>query len=492
MTAAGRVGLALLVVALFGLGWTGRVALRAWHDHEPTALPAVSTAPPPAGIASAWIEDPPRSRQRFELARAQAEKIDPSSAPRLVEWLEPTGSTSFYRFGAPTTLLATDERGGAPFRIEYSLDEKLTEIIFEILRRGRVSRGEVIVLDPRSGRLLAYVSTNPEALPPEGAYPAASIVKILTAATLLEQAPDEAAASCVYRGNKYRLNHRRLARPSSGRETTLERALATSNNQCFSQWAVHVLGEEKMHETFERFGWLSSPAAGHEAGQVESVSSKLQLGRLGSGLDGILVNPLHVATLGSILTDGRWIEPWWVDRIVDAHGRSLEGPQRRPTRRVISREVADRLRGMLVGTTKMGTAKSAFRTRRGRPLIPGIDVAGKTGNLTAGEPFGRYEWFLGLAPAEDPTIAVVVLQVQSNLWWSRSTDLAARILREVFCEANRCRETLANRWTGDLGEWAAPLLISELEEDVALTHPDAGAHSTSSNAASNAARPNPL
>ena len=118
---------------------------------------------------------------------------------------------------------------------------------------------------------------------------------------------------------------------------------------------------------------------------------------------------------------------------------------------------------MLVETTAAGTAKAAFHTRRGRPLIPGIDIAGKTGNLTAGEPFGRYEWFLGLAPAEDPTIAVVVLQVQSNLWWSRSSELAAQVLRTVFCDSKGCTSQLGDRWTGDLREWTAPLLISELE-----------------------------
>jgi len=202
---------------------------------------------------------------------------------------------------------------------------------------------------------------------------------------------------------------------------------------------------------------------------------------------------LHVATLASVLTDGRWIEPWWVDRIVDAQGRSVDAPDRRPTRRVISPEVADRLRSMLVSTTKSGTAKSAFRTRRGVPLIPGVDVAGKTGNLTAGEPFGRYEWFLGLAPANAPTIGVVVLQVQSNMWWSRSTELGAKILQSVFCEERRCRESLANRWTGDLGEWTDPLLISELENRLAGAQGDAETRAVStSRTASNARPPNPL
>jgi len=465
LTNAGRGVLVLVVLGLLGAvgaAWGTRTLWQGWSRDSFRAPPEVSSAPPLMSIAGRWIEDPPRSRERFFVARQQARSIDPSSVPRLVEWLAPVGPSSFRRHGELPAAALAAPAGTNALRVEYSLDEALTEQVFEIFRRGRVERGEAIVLDPRSGRLLAYVSTNPEALPPERTYPAASIVKILTAATLLEEAPEEASKPCVYRGNKYRLSRRRLKRPKSGHETTLARALASSNNQCFSQWAVHVLGEDKMREAFERFGWLAPPAPGHEAGRIEEIKSELDLGRLGSGLDGIRVNPLHIASLASILTSGRWIESWWVDRVVDSSGRSVRLPPHAPARQVISKEIADKLRSMMVGTTTRGTAKSAFHTRRGRSLLGNIDVAGKTGNLTGSDPYGRYEWFLGLAPAEDPKIAVVVLQLQSNLWWSRSSELAAKVLRSVFCDKKGCRSSLSDRFTGDLSGWTDPLLISEL------------------------------
>jgi len=441
-------------MAALGLGWGGQAAWRSWREARPGPLPTVSTAPPPEEITRDLRLDPPLSFERFGFARMRAGEFDPSAVPRLVEWVDAQGRTQQVAdLGNPKGAL----------RIEYSLDEELTADVFEILRRGRVGRGHAIVLDPRSGRLLAYVSTDREAFPPERAYPAASIVKILTAAAMLEESGRPGEASCVYRGNKYRLNSRRLTRPSSGRKSTLEDALATSNNQCFSQWALDILGEEKLTQTFERFGWLSPAAPGHDAGSVERVETKLDLGRMASGLDGVRVTPLHVASLTSILTGGKWIEPWWVDRIVDEGGRSLALPERSPARRVLSEEQAAELRSMMVGTTTRGTAKSAFRTRRGRPLLGGIRVAGKTGNLTGQDPFGRYEWFVGLAPAEDPKIAVVVLQLQSNLWWSKSSELAARVLKSVFCDRSGCRPERADRWTGDLGDLAAPLLISNLE-----------------------------
>ncbi len=454
LTAVGRLLAAGAALIALGLGWGGQAAWRSWREAGPGPLPMVSAGSPRREISRDFRLDPPLSFERFSFARTHAGEIDPSAVPRLVEWVDARGRVQ--------RAADTGDSKGA-FRIEYSLDEELTADVFEILRKGRVGRGHAIVLDPRSGRLLAYVSTDREAFPPERAYPAASIVKILTAAAMLEESGRHDEASCVYRGNKYRLNRRQLERPPNGRTSTLEDALATSNNQCFSQWTLDVLGEEKLTQTFERFGWLSPAAPGHDAGRVERVETKLDLGRLGSGLDGVRVTPLHVASLTSILTGGEWIEPWWVDRIVDEGGHSLALPERRPTRRVLSEEQAAELRSMMVGTTTRGTAKSAFRTRGGRPVLGAIRVAGKTGNLTGRDPFGRYEWFVGLAPAEDPKIAVVVLQLQSNLWWSKSSELAARVFQKVFCDRAGCRSERADRWTGDLAELTAPLLISNLE-----------------------------
>jgi cell division protein FtsI/penicillin-binding protein 2 len=456
LTAGGRLILVGAALVVLGSGWAGHAAWRSWLRGGSDSLPQVSAPPPapPDELLRNLPLNPPLSFARFGFARTRAAEIDPSAVPRLVEWVDAQGRTQ--------TVPDSGASSGV-YRVEYSLDEELTEEVFEILRKGRVGRGHAIVLDPRSGRLLAYVATDRDTFPPEQAYPAASIVKVLTAAAMLEESGDHDSASCVYRGNKYRLNRRRLDRPASGRESSLEDALATSNNQCFSQWALHVLGKEKLTTIFERFGWLSPPAPGHDAGRMEEIETKLDLGRLGSGLDGVRVTPLHVASLTSILTGGEWIEPWWVDRVLDHEGRSLSLPIRSEHRRVLSEERARELRSMLVATTTRGTAKSAFRNRRGRPMLGEIRVAGKTGNLTGRDPFGRYEWFMGLAPVEDPKIAVVVLQLQSNLWWSKSSELAARILKTVFCDKSGCRAERANRWTGDLGDWAAPLLISNLE-----------------------------
>ena len=232
----------------------------------------------------------------------------------------------------------------------------------------------------------------------------------------------------------------------------LERALATSNNQCFAQLAVNALGPDALLAAIDRFGWLDSPAPGHAAGLATAGDDDYDLGRLGSGLAGARITPLHAAQLAASLAHGELVEPFWVDRVVDVHGRSLPLPRTRNPRRVMRPDLARELRGMLVRTTTRGTARSAFRDRRGRQRLGEVQVAGKTGNLTGDDPYGRYEWFVGVAPAEAPRVAVAVLQLQSDLWWVRSSQLGAEVLRAIFCDGRDCRPDLATRYTRRPGQ----------------------------------------
>jgi cell division protein FtsI/penicillin-binding protein 2 len=164
--------------------------------------------------------------------------------------------------------------------------------------------------------------------------------------------------------------------------------------------------------------------------------------------------------MAASLATGESVEPWWVDRVLDGRGEELLLPRRPANRRILTPVLAEELRGMLVRTTTRGTARSAFRDRRGRPKLGSIHVAGKTGNLSGRDPKGRYEWFIGVAPADDPSVAVAVLQVHGDLWWAKSSQIAADVLSEVFCERRRCEPELAARYTGALGSAVAPVFLS--------------------------------
>jgi membrane peptidoglycan carboxypeptidase len=360
----------------------------------------------------------------------------------------------------------------SPLRVEYTLDAELTESAHEVLRRGKVDLGTLVVLEPRSGRVLAYAATDTERFPPTRTYPAASLIKVITAATALDQAPDVAGLPCRYSGSPYRLTPQRLDPPRNGNTVTLERALATSNNQCFAQLAVHALGAEPLMQGITRFGWLAVPAPAHAAGTADPGIDRYDLGRLGSGLAGSRITPLHAAQLAASLAHGELVTPQWVERVLDAKHRELPLPAA-ATRRVMSADLADRLREMLTETTRAGTARRAFRGRGGRPLLGEVRVAGKTGSLSGHDPDGRYEWFIGVAPAEDPRIAVAVVLVNGKLWWRSASQVAADMLREIFCGEGGCTTRNAVRIVSRSGSAQGPVVA-----------PGDGGDASSTNAAS--------
>jgi len=335
--------------------------------------------------------------------------------------------------------------GSDEMRLRYTLDPELSEAVWKALERGRFELAHVVVMDPETGAVLAYASTDPVRFPPNKTYPAASLVKVITAAATLDRAPQAAHETCHFVGSPWRLTRDRLRTPKRGNSADMRKALATSNNQCFARWAVHRVGPNALLGAIDRFGMLTAPALGHPSGHAKSPDDELALGELGSGLDGLEITPLHAAQLASTLVDGRLVKPRWVAGAWNEEGQRVAVPGSEGGRQVLTPKLAAQLRGWLVDTTVRGTARRAFRARGGRPLLPGIPVAGKTGSLNGTDPKGHYEWFIGVAPADEPRIAIATLAVQGPRWWWSASQLAAEVLRAAFCPQGRCSPEAAER-----------------------------------------------
>jgi cell division protein FtsI/penicillin-binding protein 2 len=346
--------------------------------------------------------------------------------------------------GALEREVVTREGG---VKLRYTLDPELSEAVWKSLARGRFPLAHVVVMDPNTGAVLAYASTDPVRFPPDKTYPAASLVKVITAAAALDRAPEAAREACRYVGSPWRLTRDRLEPPRRGNEVDMRKALATSNNQCFARWAVRTVGPNALLAAIDRFGMLTTPALGHPEGHARDPGEDpLALGLLGSGLDGLQITPLHAAQLAATLVEGNLVEPRWVAGAWDPEGRSLPVPNGSGGRRVLTPELAAQLRSWMVDTTVRGTARRAFRTRGGRPLLDGIPVSGKTGSLNGTDPKGHYEWFIGVAPAGEPKLVVATVAVQGKRWWWSASQLAADVLRSAFCPKGRCSAAAADRF----------------------------------------------
>jgi hypothetical protein len=149
---------------------------------------------------------------------------------------------------------------------------------------------------------------------------------------------------------------------------------------------VHTVGVAPLLDALGRFGWLSVPAPAHATGEANPGESRYDTGRLGCGLAGCRITPLHAAQLAATLVNGELVAPRWIERVWDAEGRELPLPQPAPGRPVLSAALTEELRSMLVETTRSGTARRAFRKRNGQPLLGSVRVAGKTGSLSGKNP----------------------------------------------------------------------------------------------------------
>jgi peptidoglycan glycosyltransferase len=418
MTLRGHITIAGLALALFALGSV------LWPEGEAGTPVQGPPAPPP-------VAPPPA-----ELVLSGALAVPPVSRAAQEE-LELRGGRYF------RDVAGADARVGS---LRYTMDPDLSARVWRVLEQGRVALGHVLVMDVETGALHVFASTDPERFSAAGTYPAASLVKVVTAAALMEKAPVASRGTCRYQGSPYRLSRRKLTAPKSGREADLKRALATSNNQCFARWAIHSIGAHPMLEAIGQFGLLRVPAVGYPAGvATDPGADELALGKLGSGLDGLMITPLHAVQLAAALANGSRVEPHWVDGAYGPDGQPLDIAGPAPAAPFLDPALTKRLRSMLIDTTRRGTARRAFRTRRGRPLLGEVTVAGKTGSLSGHDPDGRYEWFAGVAPADDPRVAVATVAVQGPLYWMSASQLAAEVLKQVFCHSGACQLDAADR-----------------------------------------------
>jgi cell division protein FtsI (penicillin-binding protein 3) len=124
---------------------------------------------------------------------------------------------------------------------------------------------------------------------------------------------------------------------------------------------------------------------------------------------GISVTPIQLAAATAALAnDGVWQKPRFIDAYRERDGKWQEAP-REVGHRVIGREAA------AVTLRMMESVVSASGTGR-RAALTGLRVAGKTGTAQKFDrQAGRYSrsdylaWFIGVAPADDPKVAIVVV-----------------------------------------------------------------------------------
>ena len=342
-----------------------------------------------------------------------------------------------------TVILGRDLR---PQSLEVTIHADLQRAAYQAL--GGL-KGGIVALDPRTGAILAAVSSpsfDPAPLlgsdaaaawesllaDPDGPLldratreiqpPGSSFKTVVTAAALdtgaaepNTQFPDPLEFQLP--GSTATISNAGGGVCNNGESITLLQAFVVSCNTVFADLSVR-LGAEDIGITAQALGFnteIPFPWTVPEAVYpVEALSEDpAALAQSGIGERDVRAAPIHMAMVAAaIANEGVTPTPYLVNRIFDADGNTVEDFEATPMGRAMAPATASVLTQMMERVVTEGTGRAA--------AVPGIRVAGKTGTSMGPEGLPN-PWFIGFAPIDDPSIAVaVLLEASSELGESAS------------------------------------------------------------------------
>jgi cell division protein FtsI/penicillin-binding protein 2 len=322
-------------------------------------------------------------------------------------------------------------------RISYSLDPRLQRWALDYLRAHEVPYAAMTMVDIERARVLVmagHAADNPKVNTRELCLtpwaPAASVYKLVTASALLDQGVSPEASVC-YHGGMHGLNKRHLVDNAKRDQAcnSLADGVAKSVNPIMGKLALRHLKPRDLVDWSYRFGFNRSIP--FELPVQPSVAripdGQLEFARVAAGFWRTEASVLHGALIAGVAaTRGMLVWPTLVDSVREPNGKSY-APRTLEPERVMSRSLADKLAAMMVNTTTIGTASRSFHDRKGNPMLPGIEVGGKTGSLSRHTPYLHYSWFVGFAPAKKPRVAFAVL-LGNPAKWRIKAHTAARVM----------------------------------------------------------------
>jgi cell division protein FtsI (penicillin-binding protein 3) len=324
------------------------------------------------------------------------------------------------------------------FRAEKAIQEQV--------EKTHAKSGSVVVLDPRSGDILALANAptfdpnNAKSVSPEllnnqalqNVYEPGSTFKVVAYSAAIEKGlvkPDDlidCQMGAITVAGRVVHDHKKFG------TLTVAEALAVSSNVAAIKLGMQV-GDDAMADYIARFGFgkrTGIELPGETPGIVKPRSKWLpsSIGSVAMGQE-IGITPIQMAAAyGAIANDGVRIAPHLVREIKGADGSTVfrSDPEQH---RVVSAETARQIRGMLEGVTLNGTAK--------RAQLEGYSAAGKTGTAQKVDPathtYSKTKFigsFVGFAPVENPSVVIIVVMDEPKGSY-HGGDVAAPVFRTI-------------------------------------------------------------
>ena len=400
--------------------------------------------------------------------------------------------------GMPGRVIAAKNARGTDMSFQYeeyhdaqngqnlvlTIDETIQQVLENHLRTavidGKIeNRGAGIVYNIKTGEILAMATygdfdlnapfeiTDPEALKRieeasederktvrsnelqaswrnkfiSDAYEPGSVFKILTVAMGYEEGVVNENSSFNCPGG-LRVADRTIhcwKREGHG-NVSLSQALEKSCNCALMNIAARI-GNEKFYNYCEGFGLLDKTGVDliGEAGgyffnekDFKNPKNKVSLAVASFGQT-YKVTPMQiVCAVGAVVNDGKLMKPHLVKEIVDDNGIVIKKNEAEIVRQIISEKTSDFINASIEETVATGTGKNA--------RVSGYRIGGKTGTsekvdeYTAEEGKKYIASFFGVAPMEDPEIAILVMLDTPRGIYLEGSQLAAPVAGKVFGE----------------------------------------------------------
>lgn len=336
--------------------------------------------------------------------------------------------------GSQSEIIPAQSGTSIRLTVDRDIQWVASKAIADAVKSSRALSGTVIVMDPKTGQILAHATAptfdpndttkvslvamrNPSVL---DVYEPGSTGKVMTLAAAIEEKKitPETVLTIPYalkRSIKTFHDHE----PHPTQRLTAAGVLAVSSNTGSIQIG-EMLSNDKLYEYLTKFGIgtkTGSGLPGESRGILPKVAdwSGTTAPTVAFGQGYSLTAMQATSVFATIANDGVRVSPTVIAGTSDSSGNYTPSATRESVR-VISAETAAQMRLMMESVVSAnGTAPSA--------AIPGYRVAGKTGTAqriddTCGCYRGYTASFIGFAPADNPAYVIsVTIQDPKGMHW---------------------------------------------------------------------------
>lgn len=300
--------------------------------------------------------------------------------------------------------------------VRLTLDGKLQSIaesaLDHALKETGAVGGDVLFMDPETGELLAVASRRRGAASGVPAFTApyepGSTAKPFLLSTLLAENRASLDDSVFAENGVYRTAHRTI-RDVHPHDTLQVRGVIRESSNIGAAKLAERLDPGVQYAYLRNFGFgtptgVTYPAESGGRLRRPDEWSALSQSSLAMGYEVSVTSLQLAAAYAAVANDGVLMRPYLVEEVRDASGDVVRRREPTRVRRVISEEVAAKVRRVLHSVVEEGTAT--------RASLSSLAVAGKTGTsrLASEGGYGERRYaasFVGFAPADDPKLLVL-------------------------------------------------------------------------------------